>query len=151
MKTLRGVSLLFKNGDVAEIQASAIDYLQLDNFKRSYVWSKNDLTGLSTSKSVLSVGSIDLIIDCEAIKGISTQFGKGLQNRILKLNDIDHLHTILYLGEVDEYHLGWNPTVGMSVGNPNQYTVYTGDKIKIKWRFCEDMPCTKTEKNIAYY
>lgn len=151
MKNLVKVCLMFKNGDVAEVPSKSIDYFSMENFKRSYIWSKNEITGIATSKTVISVESIDLIIDCEAIKSLNTQFGKNMKNRLLKLSDIDYLHTVLYSNDTEEYHLGWNPDTGMNICNPNQRTIYTGDKIKLEWRFSKEMPCTKTEKNIAYY
>lgn len=151
MKNLVKVCLLFKNGDVAEVPSKAIDYFSMENFKRSYIWDKNEITGTATSKIVISVESIDLIIDCEAIKSLNTQFGKNMKNRLLKLSDVDYLHTVLYSNDTEEYHLGWNPDIGMNICNPNQRTIYTGDKIKIEWRFSKEMPCTKTDTKIGYY
>lgn len=150
MKRLECVRLMFKNGDVAEIDADAIDLLCMEDFKDSYVYKLNEITGTRDGGVVSSVGNIAMVIDCKSIMEAETQHGKNMKDRILKVSDIDTLQVVLWRGYVQEYHLGWIPSIGMSICNPNQITEYTGDKIKLSWNFPEDNRAVEVKKKSSY-
>lgn len=150
MKRLECVRLMFKNGDVAEIDAGVIDLLCMEDFKDSYVYKLNEITGIRDGGAVSSVGSITLIVDCQAIAEAKTQHGKNMKDRILKVSDIDTLQVVMWRGYVQEYHLGWNPSIGMSICNPNQLTEYTSSKIKLSWKFSDDNRAVEVKKKSSY-
>ena len=150
---IESVNLLFNNGDVAEIPALSIDFFLIEDFKQSYIWKLNDITGKKQSEVLLTVGNIEMTLDCKGLQDLKTEHGKGVKNRILKVSDVTSLQLLFDYrpwwvsgkDNVREYQLGWTPSIGMSICNPAQITNYTGSKIEIKWNFLKDSPAVQTK------